>query len=172
MTISTRSVLILLLGLFFWSCNQGKHSGTKDVYLEGNNPAVTPKTTDVVSGYMQLKDAFVATDFNAAKVAAADFKYVVTGKVDATFEKVLVSVSDKIIVSQDIEQQRKFFEQISELMYALAQNGQFGEKTLYKQYCPMAFNDKGAYWLSLDDNILNPYFGDKMLKCGYIEEIL
>ena len=40
---------------------------------------------------------------------------------------------------------------------------------LYYQYCPMAFNNKGAYWLSNEEAIRNPYFGDKMLKCGLVE---
>jgi Cu(I)/Ag(I) efflux system membrane fusion protein len=36
----------------------------------------------------------------------------------------------------------------------------------------MAFNDKGAYWLSDKEAIRNPYFGDKMLTCGSVEETL
>ncbi|MEL6853368.1 MAG: efflux RND transporter periplasmic adaptor subunit, partial [Bacteroidota bacterium] len=43
-----------------------------------------------------------------------------------------------------------------------------GEK-LYVQFCPMAFNDKGAAWLSNDSDIFNPYFGDLMLSCGWVE---
>ena len=35
----------------------------------------------------------------------------------------------------------------------------------------MAFNNEGAYWLSKNENILNPYFGEKMLTCGYTQEI-
>ncbi|NJN26228.1 MAG: DUF3347 domain-containing protein [Cyclobacteriaceae bacterium] len=34
----------------------------------------------------------------------------------------------------------------------------------------MAFNDEGAFWLSKEEEIYNPYFGDKMLKCGRMEE--
>ena len=41
--------------------------------------------------------------------------------------------------------------------------------TIYKQYCPMALNNTGGYWLSSEEKILNPYFGDKMLKCGKID---
>jgi membrane fusion protein, copper/silver efflux system len=41
---------------------------------------------------------------------------------------------------------------------------------VYKMYCPMAFDDEGAYWLSDRDQILNPYFGDAMLSCGVIEQ--
>jgi hypothetical protein len=44
------------------------------------------------------------------------------------------------------------------------------EKTLYKDFCPMANNNKGAYWLSEVKDIKNPYFGSKMLKCGNVRE--
>ncbi len=37
-----------------------------------------------------------------------------------------------------------------------------------KQYhCSMAFNDKGADWLSPTDDVENPYFGDTMFSCGW-----
>jgi membrane fusion protein, copper/silver efflux system len=41
---------------------------------------------------------------------------------------------------------------------------------VYKMHCPMAFDDKGADWLSDRDEILNPYFGDMMLRCGEIKK--
>ncbi|MEA3224871.1 MAG: hypothetical protein U9Q07_02900, partial [Planctomycetota bacterium] len=53
--------------------------------------------------------------------------------------------------------------------------GKFGipqGKTLYKTYCPMAFDDKGADWLQLDEDILNPYFGASMLLCGEVKEVI
>ncbi|HQE11916.1 MAG TPA: hypothetical protein PLQ78_04150 [Flavipsychrobacter sp.] len=43
---------------------------------------------------------------------------------------------------------------------------------VYRQYCPMAFNDKGAYWLSNEEKIMNPYFGKKMLTCGEVTDTL
>ena len=43
---------------------------------------------------------------------------------------------------------------------------------MYKQFCPMAFNDQGGYWLSNSKEVRNPYFGDKMLKCGMVKVTL
>jgi Cu(I)/Ag(I) efflux system membrane fusion protein len=34
----------------------------------------------------------------------------------------------------------------------------------------MAFKDKGGFWLSNSEEVLNPYFGSKMLHCGEIQE--
>lgn len=40
--------------------------------------------------------------------------------------------------------------------------------TLYLQHCPMAFDDEGGDWLLDQEDILNPYYGSKMLRCGEI----
>jgi len=37
---------------------------------------------------------------------------------------------------------------------------------LYKKFCPMAFDNKGAFWIQLEEEIKNPYFGSEMLACG------
>ena len=42
------------------------------------------------------------------------------------------------------------------------------DQTVFKAHCPMAFKDQGADWLQSGNDILNPYFGAKMLKCGEI----
>lgn len=37
---------------------------------------------------------------------------------------------------------------------------------LIKFHCPMAFDKKGAYWIQEEEEVMNPYFGSKMLRCG------
>ena len=43
-------------------------------------------------------------------------------------------------------------------------------KTLYQDFCPMANDGKGAIWLSEFEDIKNPFFGSKMLKCGKVQK--
>jgi Cu(I)/Ag(I) efflux system membrane fusion protein len=79
----------------------------------------------------------------------------------------------KMKAAEDIEPMRKGFEGLSNELIAVV--GKFGipqGKTLYKAYCPMAFDNMGADWLQLDENILNPYFGDAMLQCGEVKEVI
>ena len=45
-------------------------------------------------------------------------------------------------------------------------------QVVYNQYCPMADDNKGAYWLSNDKNVLNPYFGSAMLACGSVKQVI
>lgn len=46
------------------------------------------------------------------------------------------------------------------------------EAELYVEYCPMAFDNKGAVWVSSTKEVRNPYFGEKMLNCGEVKEII
>jgi Cu(I)/Ag(I) efflux system membrane fusion protein len=72
--------------------------------------------------------------------------------------------------STDLERKRTDFEALSEALIATIEYFGNGEMQLYKQYCPMAFGDKGANWLSQEKEIRNPYFGDKMLTCGEVKK--
>jgi Cu(I)/Ag(I) efflux system membrane fusion protein len=45
-------------------------------------------------------------------------------------------------------------------------------KGLVVAHCPMAFKGKGADWLQIGKEILNPYFGSSMLHCGSVVEEL
>jgi hypothetical protein len=73
------------------------------------------------------------------------------------------------ISKNPIDHQREHFEDLSkDVNDLIALVGT--DKTLYQDFCPMAFNNKGATWLSETKEINNPYFGSKMLKCGSIQK--
>ncbi|NOS94170.1 MAG: DUF3347 domain-containing protein, partial [Cyclobacteriaceae bacterium] len=74
--------------------------------------------------------------------------------------------------SNDIEIQRASFSQLTNSLYSSIKT--FGLKDLhaYYQFCPMAFDSKGAYWISREEQISNPYFGKQMLRCGETKETL
>ena len=73
---------------------------------------------------------------------------------------------------KDLEAKRKSFQTISDNLYNLMRTVRYDRQVSYYQYCPMAFNNQGAYWLSKQSEIRNPYFGDKMLDCGETKETL
>jgi hypothetical protein len=79
------------------------------------------------------------------------------------------SAAQAISSSQNLEKQREHFAVLSQHAYDLAK-AFGGGKTLYHDHCPMAFNEKGAMWLSEQQEIRNPYFGEKMPDCGTVEE--
>ncbi|MFK8103487.1 MAG: DUF3347 domain-containing protein [Saprospiraceae bacterium] len=75
-----------------------------------------------------------------------------------------------ITTSAAVEAQREAFGLISEsLIVSLDAFGQEGG-TLYVQHCPMAFDNEGGDWLAKEEAIQNPYFGDKMMRCGVVKK--
>ena len=75
----------------------------------------------------------------------------------------------EIAGKEDLKQQRKNFKPFSRLMIEGLER--FGsENTMYSVYCPMADNNTGGYWLSLKDEVINPYFGSAMLTCGVVKK--
>jgi len=165
----------------------------RDVVLEGS--AGEPRVPDyrdevdadfqtsflrMTESYIALKDAFVATDPAAAVKAATAMEQrleqidadLLTGDVYSFWQehkRALESHIRELEVSEAVAAQRRQFEFISVLMIDLVRA--FGaEDTLYVQHCPMAFNNKGADWLAYEEQILNPYFGDEMLRCGVVQD--
>lgn len=71
----------------------------------------------------------------------------------------------------NIAHQREHLVLLSKDFYDIAK--EFGtEKSMYKVFCPMYDDNKGAYWLSDSKEIKNPYYGEDMLTCGEVQEEL
>lgn len=133
--------------------------------------------------YFPLKDVLVKGELSAAVKQVGDLK--------SGFEKTSMSLFsgkahdhwmshsgaaletlNKMALSKDVEEIRALFKPLSAQMVALAKAfGPFDE-TIFVQHCPMADNNNGADWLSLEKQIRNPYFGDKMLTCGSVTETI
>lgn len=72
----------------------------------------------------------------------------------------------------DLEKQRTAYAQFEDGLYRSVKAFGVNGKPVYRQYCPMALNNKGSYWLSDKKPIRNPYFGDQMLTCGETKEVI
>jgi membrane fusion protein, copper/silver efflux system len=71
--------------------------------------------------------------------------------------------------TDDLEKQRAHFSTISDSILEMAENFGLLRGSVYRHYCPMAFDNRGAYWLSEFEEIRNPYFGDEMMNCGEVK---
>lgn len=147
------------------------------------NEQFKDQLTNLLDPYLAIKDAFVKTNAADAAKAANTFKRslqqvdmkLVKDDAHISWMQILVPLqkaAQTIAQSTDVEVQRASFSTLSDNYYAAIQ--QFGVSGLgaYYQFCPMAFDDKGAHWISKEKQISNPYFGDKMLRCGFIKEEL
>lgn len=128
-----------------------------------------------LTAYLGVKDALVATDGEKAKAQAiilsAALNNMKTANLSSTDKKALLMAkthSTSISKTTDVKMQRDQFEMLSTSMIALTKATKPAKA--YVQFCPMAANGKGASWLSDKKEVRNPYYGDKMLKCGSVKE--
>lgn len=131
--------------------------------------AVEAQTIDrqsLVNGYLAIKNALVKSNVSEVQSAAKALRLIAEG------DEKLESSTKKIALSSDLGQQRILFSELSNLVYTELKNNGTTELTLYKQFCPMALNNSGASWLSTSQEIENPYFGNMMLRCGSVQEVL
>lgn len=152
-------------------------------FQEETPTAFKQQLNDLTNEYLDLKNAFVATDAEKAK-SAAEKVAAQLKKIDMQLLKgdahiywmeqleALQAHSQKITELDDVEAQREQFGFFSSaLINAVEAFGTEG-KTLYVQHCPMAFDNEGADWLAVEEAIQNPYFGDKMMRCGLVKKTL
>lgn len=143
--------------------------------------AFREQITAVAKAYFDVKNALVNDNAETARKVAGK----ITGslaKVDMALlegdahhlwmalHKQLKGAAEKITETSDIEKQREHFNMLSEAILETTESFGLEMDSAYKQFCPMAFDDKGAFWLSESDEILNPYFGDMMLRCGEVKQ--
>jgi len=140
----------------------------------------------MVSKYYALKNALVATKAPKVDTAAMELNTAADNMMaffqkDSANAKVLKPYMDSIISQnkmimtikdESCEKQRLAFGMISSAIYGLLKNVEIKNAGIYHEYCPMAFNEKGAFWLSDESEIKNPYFGKKMLECGEVTDSL
>ena len=159
------------------------HSNHLPDYTNTTPQIFKEQLTAIASTYLLLKDALVASD---QQKAAENVKTILdnTEKVDMSLVKdkahiywmeqlkAIQAHGKKIGESEDIEEQRKQFDFLSQaLIKSLKVFGVEGD-TFYVQHCPMANDNDGADWLSKHEKILNPYFGEKMLTCGTVQDTI
>lgn len=123
----------------------------------------------IIQAYLHLKDALVLSDAEKARVNAKMLVASLDNMGDDPKIKSIREYALKIYESSDLNQQREIFKPLSDAVADFAAQKNMGIK-LYKQFCPMAFDNAGGFWLSAEEEINNPYFGDKMLHCGVVKE--
>jgi len=141
--------------------------------------ALQKAIVQAVKPYLELKDALVASDNAVAATKARDvlatWERLTTNPQNDdelemwnTMKSSVINGARRAASSTDLERRRADFEILSDALIALIDRYGVTGTTLYKQYCPMAFDDKGSYWISAERQIRNPYFGSMMLACGEV----
>jgi membrane fusion protein, copper/silver efflux system len=144
------------------------------------SPAFQAQLTLLTEEYFKVKNSLVNDDAAATQKAASAVQSVLN-KVDMTLVKgpahnqwmTIRTEVDKaagmMSKEKDIAKQRVYFAPLSQAFLSLTETFGLTKDKVYKEFCPMAFDNKGAYWLSESAEIRNPYFGKSMLTCGEVK---
>jgi len=144
------------------------------------NPSssVTLTLKKMTDAYLNIKNALALKNHNIITSEAAliisqlsDQKNF-SADIDQPTLIQLNKVMQEINATKKIDEVYGPFAEISDLFYDFLDHYKIKKLTLFRQYCPMAFDNKGAYWLSNTQEIYNPYFGEEMRFCGEVKEQL
>lgn len=178
---------VLILGVTILASTACKDNKEKDTTADKNQQvkAVDENQDEadfspVIKNYFELKDALVESDETEAKKAGkkllsaiADFD---KSEYPEQEEKINAALSGaqqhaKLISDGSLEEQRKSFKELSGNISDFASLTE-NEGTIYQDFCPMYDDGKGGIWLSATKEIKNPYYGDKMMKCGTVQKTI
>jgi len=136
----------------------------------------------IYQAYEKAARALSEDDFVKAKKALAAFPAIakkidmslLKGGAHMAWMKVIPNLGDvgkDAARVSDMQKLRNVFARASRLMVnIIKQFGYIGDETLNQAFCPMAQENKGAYWLQVGEDIRNPYFGAAMYRCGEIKD--
>ena len=186
--------VLCLLSLLSCNSNSQPDNQSKNLNKEADatalpqsklNDAGTQMLLSLVNHYYKMKNALVATNATGADSAASQM-IPITDSLKVCLQKNNItqtlqpyldtikggSINMLSVQDESCERKRIPFAAISSALFGLLKNADLKNTGIYRDYCPMAFNEKGAYWLSNESEIKNPYFGKKMVECGEITDSL
>lgn len=190
-----RLLFAALCSLCLWACGTAtekpKQSAASAITQPAKSKLNTKRTADAAAllhEYYALKEALVEGKSAEADAAARKAQNFITSlKVDISADTTDTAHVSRLnpldtmqtglsqilaIKDETCEIKRIHFEKVSNGIIQLVKAIELRYNIIYLQYCPMALNDKGAYWLSNSAEIRNPYFGKKMLECGEVVETI
>ena len=188
-----KNVLIVaaaMSALIFSACNNSSSDKKTDAGRDttGSNTQIGMPDTksaasiqSVLEGYLQIKNALAADDGAEAANGGKALADAVENSMEPhsmpskrrcttmfqTISKKMQNASSEN--TNNIAHQREHFAMLSDEIYIVVKSFNLQEH-LYRDYCEMYNNGKGAYWISETKEIKNPTLGKQMPTCGEVKE--
>ncbi len=127
--------------------------------------------------YLSFHESLAKDDFASAKTAAKEIIELLSNvNLEGAWPE-LLSEAQAFLVPvaelKSLDEVRLAFEQLSMFMTTLLER--YGNQTanaINESFCPMAFDNRGAFWWQTGKEIRNPYFGASMYGCGSVKSHL
>ena len=171
-----KKIILCSFPLFMLACsNKDEKPKSVDVpqsalTQSANSEAFNKSFSILLSNYYALKDAFIKEDTvniaaNAkALMIACDSLKLGELKADAAIVETAKmnnqNLKDELKGLQGeagLLNKRKSFQMATSDMYDLLRVVKYDQAIVYMQHCPMAFENRGADWLSNTSDVANPY---------------
>lgn len=162
----------------------GNHP-TKNMTLKAHSTAFNQSFENLLTAYLQLKDQLVAekdsgiAQSTRALVLASDSLQLSELQADSNLVQTAFSYSDGIsseaqglLGENNLLSKRRSFQMISDQLYDLIRTVQYQQKPMYRFYCSKAFEDQGAYWISDQKALANPYQPNLKPICAEIKDTI
>jgi hypothetical protein len=167
-----KSVAGISILTMFVACTQSapKSSTSEQAVVQSTTDTIQLKDTlqdEVLKHYFSLKDALVASNAPDAQKEATTLT--TSLKASPAFAK-SVRICDSIAKTSDLAKQRSTFTNLSNELIAQFSKTSLLKGSFYLQFCPMANEGNGGYWLAAEQEVRNPYYGDEMLNCGEVKK--
>ena len=165
----------LMLSMGFYACNPAAETGSSESADSTDTVAAVPVVLEneevqiAYDKYLQLKDNLVSSDAESSAKSAAELASALA-KIDGCENA--AGLASKIAGTDDLAIQRINFTILSDDVIAMMKHTPVNSGSMFVQYCPMANDGEGGYWLASEKQIRNPYYGDAMLHCGEVKETL
>ncbi len=184
-----RSTLFGIFIIFAASCSSGDKPAVEAPKPQGplsksaNSELFNQSFGKVMTGYYALTNGFVeekdslilqsaralmsAVDSLKLSELKADTNLVATA---ATYAQGISAELKGLLGEKEMPAKRKSLQMVGDQLYDLIRTVQYDREPVYHIYCPTAFNDQGANWLSNTAAVRNPYIPKKMITCGEIKD--
>jgi len=157
--------------------------GESMVFKDTISPAFKQQFNQLVNAYLSMKDGFVADNENEIDKQAMRMLSILNSMPDSLLsgeeltywkeKKSFLLAHLKLYKKAEKDKEKRLnFVFLSTVMVKSVKAFGYDNQKLYVDYCPMANNNKGAYWLSQTKEIQNPYLGQKMPTCGEVKKEL
>ncbi len=145
-------------------------------------PALSAKETALVEKQIKLclniSTALAADNLAAATQAAKeahnalpDLKNTNSKRIKELADK-MMPILMKMMQRSDIQKTREDLFRLTPILKELISSVENKLSfAIHEDYCPMAFNNKGAGWFQPATELANPYYGAMMLRCGETKKV-
>lgn len=139
----------------------------------------------LVDAYLKIGEGLVKSDSGEAKAAAEQLVNLMLRHEQENIDlkpevrsfytnaaHTMRQSAENMLITNEMWEIRAGYSAMAPAAYKLARVTDFTDLPLYYQYCAKSFNNRGAYWLSRNKEIQNPYADQNTKNCGETVAVL